>query len=344
MEESSIVMVENAAAGELARRLDEGVANGTLARLHGVVVLQRGEPVFERYWTDEDEAWGRPLGRVAYGPGKLHDLRSVTKSIVSLLYGIALARGQVPPPETPLLQAFPVFEHLADDPRRRRQTLEHVLTMTMGNRWEEGSDYTDPTNAEHAMEMTGDRVRFVLEQPMVREPGEIWHYSGGATALLGALLVRGTGKTLLAFAEETLLHPLGIEQVEWVRAPVMLDPVPASGLRLSLRDLARIGAMVLLQGRWQGRQIVPEAWIERSMVPRVALPEGRIGYGYQWYLSSPTPPVAWYAGNGNGGQALTLHRAGEIVVAVNGGRYNTAEAWRLPYAVEVDHVFALLFR
>jgi CubicO group peptidase (beta-lactamase class C family) len=194
------------------------------------------------------------------------------------------------------------------------------------------------------MELTHDRVRFVLEQPMERAPGQVWHYSGGATALLGALLARGTGKTLLAFAEETLFRPLGIEQVEWVLAPVMRDPVPASGLRLRLRDLARIGAMVLQRGRWQGRQIVPEGWIERSMIPRVGLPGGRVDYGYQWYLASPALPFAWYAGNGNGGQAMTLYPADEIVVAVNGGRYNSAEAWRLPLAVEVDYVFPLLFR
>ncbi|HKY95343.1 MAG TPA: serine hydrolase [Kiloniellales bacterium] len=329
---------------ELARRLDDGVASGALARLHGVVVLQQGERLFERYWTDEDEAWGQPLGRVAYGPDKLHDLRSVTKSIVGLLYGIALEKELVPPPETPLLEAFPGFEHLADDPRRRRETIEHALTMTMGNRWDEGTDYSDPKNAEHAMELSHDRVRFVLEQPMEREPGERWHYSGGATALLGALLVRGTGQTLPAFARERLFGPLGIETVEWVKAPVIGDAVPASGLRLRLRDLALVGAMVLRQGRWSGRQIVPAAWIERSMVPRVAMGESGIGYGYQWYLSSPAPPVRWYGAVGNGGQAMTLHREGEIVVAVNGGRYNSAEAWRLPYAVEVDHVFPTLFR
>jgi len=336
-------MTESAASERLAESLDAAVDAGTLAGLHGVVVLRGGDLVFERYWTAEDERWGRPLGRVAFGADTLHDLRSVTKSAVGLLYGIALDRGLVPAPETPLLAAFPGYERLADDPRRARQTVEHVLTMTLGNRWDEGSDYTDPHNAEHAMELSPDRVRFVLEQPMQRAPGEVWHYSGGATALLAALIVRGSGMTLFDFAKHALLHPLGIEVSEWVQAPVIGDDVPASGLRLRLRDLARLGQSVLQEGRWQDRQVVPAAWIERSMVPRVPIGEGRIGYGYQWYLSAPLPPVAWYAGIGNGGQSLTLHREGGIVVAVNAGLYNQAEAWRLPHAVEVQHVFPLLF-
>ena len=336
-------MANEAARKDLARRLDDGVAAGALARLHGVVVLQRGEPVFERYWTDEDEAWGRPLGRVAYGPDKLHDLRSVTKSIVGLLYGIALDDGLVPPPETRLLDAFPGFEHLANDRRRQRETLEHVLTMTMGNRWTEGLDYTDPGNAEVQMEQSSDRVRFVLEQPMEREAGQLWHYSGGATALLAALIVRGSGRTLSAFCLERLLSPLGIESFEWVKGPMLGDDVPASGLRLRLPDLARIGAMVLRGGRANGGQVVPASWIERSMVARTSLPGDELGYGYQWYLLPTRGPARFHAANGNGGQKLSLHRDGEIVIAINAGRYNDPEAWRLPYAVAVDHVFPTLF-
>jgi CubicO group peptidase (beta-lactamase class C family) len=336
-------MPDSAAMKQLANSLDAGVESGALEGLHALVVLQRGELVFERYWTAADECWGRPLGPVAFGAEVLHDLRSVTKSIVGLLYGIALERRLVPPAETPLLEAFPEHRHLADDPRRRRETVEQVLTMTLGNRWEEGTDYSDPKNAEHAMELAPDRVRFVLEQPMEREPGEIWHYSGGATALLGALLVRGTGQTLGAFAREALFAPLGIEAMEWVQGP-RGDDVPASGLRLRPRDLARVGQLVLQGGRWQGRALVPAAWLERSMTPRIGVGEGRIGYGYHWYLSAPHPPVDWFGAFGNGGQSLTVHRETGAVVAINGGRYNRPDASRLPLAVELEHVFPALTR
>ncbi|MFX9054135.1 serine hydrolase, partial [Acinetobacter baumannii] len=85
----------------------------------------------------QDEAWGRPLGEVAFGPETLHDLRSVTKSIVGLLYGIALDRGKVPAPDQPLMAQFPEYPDLAADPARRDLTIAHALTMTLGTEWDE---------------------------------------------------------------------------------------------------------------------------------------------------------------------------------------------------------------
>jgi len=328
----------------LSRGLDRGVASGALAGLHAVVLLRRGELLFERYWAGDDERWGRPLGRVDFAPDVLHDLRSVTKSVVGLLYGIALERRLVPPVETPLLDAFPEQRDRAGDPRRRRQTVAHALTMTLGNRWDEGSDYRDPRNAEHAMELARDRVRFVLAQPMEREPGQLWHYSGGATALLAALLVRGTGQPLGAFAREALLAPLGITAMEWIAGPLG-DEVPASGLRLRPRDLARLGQLLLQGGQWEGRALVPSDWLERSFTPRVAAGRtGQIGYGYHWWLSQPQPPAAWIGGFGNGGQTLMVHRKPEVVLAIAAGLYNDSEAQQLPLAVELEHVFPALRR
>jgi CubicO group peptidase (beta-lactamase class C family) len=80
------------------------------------------------------------------------------------------------------------------------------------------------------------------------------------------------------------------------------------------------------------------------MTPRVAAGENRVGYGYHWYLSAPQPPVHWYGAFGNGGQSLTIAPGSAAVVAINGGRYNRADAWRLPLAVELEHVFPALRR
>jgi CubicO group peptidase (beta-lactamase class C family) len=102
------------------------------------------------------------LGRVAFKPDTLHDLRSASKSIVGLLYGIALPDGKVPPPDAPLLASFPEYPDLAD-PARNRWTIHHVLTMTMGTGWDEQSvPYSDPTNSEIAMDTAPNRYRFVL--------------------------------------------------------------------------------------------------------------------------------------------------------------------------------------
>jgi hypothetical protein len=146
-------------------------AQGSLPNLHGVVVARHGKLVLERYLEGADECWGRSLGTVTFGPDVQHDLRSVSKSIVGLLYGIALADGLVPAIDRPLVDHFP-YPDLAADPQRRRMTIGHALSMTLGIAWDETLPYSDPRNSEIAMEMARDRYRFVLEQPIVcaRQP------------------------------------------------------------------------------------------------------------------------------------------------------------------------------
>jgi CubicO group peptidase (beta-lactamase class C family) len=178
-------------ASDLEARLDKAVAEKRVWNLHGVVIVRRGRLVLERYFEGDDNARGRPLGKVAFKPDTLHDLRSASKSIVGLLYGIALAYGKVPPPDAPLFASFPEYADLAADSARNRWTIHHLLTMTMtmGMDWDELSvPYTDPTNSETAMDMAPDRYRFVLSAPVVLEPGKRWVYCGGATALLAQII------------------------------------------------------------------------------------------------------------------------------------------------------------
>ena len=201
---------------DLEARLDEAITDKRVWDLHGVVIVRKGCLVLERYFEGDDNARGSPLGKVVFDADTLHDLRSVSKSIVGLLYGIALADGKVPPPETPLLASFPEYADLAADPARNRWTIYNALTMTMRTDWDELSvPYSDPTNSEIAMDMAPDRYRFILGGPVVMESGQRWIYSGGATALLARIIAKGTGKPLREFARETLFDPLGIGPTEW---------------------------------------------------------------------------------------------------------------------------------
>ena len=144
----------------------------TFGILHGIVIVRKGRLVLERYFEGDDNARGRSLGKVGFTADTLHDLRSVSKSIVGLLYGIALADGKVSPPDAPLFAWFPEYPDLAADPTRNHWTIRNLLTMTMGTDWDEFSvSYTDPTNSETAMDMAADRYRFILGAPVVIEPG-----------------------------------------------------------------------------------------------------------------------------------------------------------------------------
>src|SRR5436190_6870742 len=114
-------------APDLEARLDRLITSGRAWKQHGVVIARKGALVLERYDPGEDENWGRPIGRVNFGPETLHDLRSVTKSILGLLYGIALARGKAPAPDQPLLASFPDYADVSTDPRHKLLTIGNAL-------------------------------------------------------------------------------------------------------------------------------------------------------------------------------------------------------------------------
>ncbi len=333
-------------AADLGEKLDAGVRSGLLRGLHAVLVAREGEIVLERYWDGRDEAWGRPLGHVEFGPDTLHDLRSVTKSVVALLYGVALGRGLVPPPEAPLLAQFPEYSDLAADPERRRLTVEHVLTMTLGTDWDENLPYSDPANSEIAMEMAPDRIRYVLERPILREPGTQWTYCGGATALLGRLIERGSGMNLPEFARQNLFAPLGIERFEWAAGADGIHSA-ASGLRLTARDLARIGDLVLAGGARDGREIVPGDWIESLSRPAIATGDG-LDYGRHWFLGADRAPAfgaapkPWSGAFGNGGQRLMLMPEAGLAMVLFAGNYNAPDAWVAPMRIWREIVLANL--
>ena len=125
-------------APDLGARLDKAFSERRIWNVHGLVVLRNDRLVLERYFEGEDRARGiGAIGRVAFTPDTFHDLRSCSKSIIGLLYGVALQQGKVPAPEAPLFPAFPEYADLADKEGRDRLIIQHVLTMTMGTDWDE---------------------------------------------------------------------------------------------------------------------------------------------------------------------------------------------------------------
>lgn len=338
-------------APDLEARLEKAVADKRVWKLHGVVVVRDGRLVLERYFEDEDNARGRPLGRVAFKPDALHDLRSVSKSIVGLLYGIALEQGKVPPPQAPLYASFPEHADLAASAGRDRLTIHHVLTMTMGTDWDETSiPYSNPANSEIAMDMAADRYRYILERKVVAEPGKRWTYCGGATALLARLIAGGTGRPLHAYAREALFDPLGLRPTDWL-ADSKGDAYAASGLRMAPRDLARIGMLMASGGVAGGRRLVPAQWLARCTAPIVAVDEAR-RYGYQWYVGdiafgkplgwAPRHLERWWGGYGEGGQRLWVLPDWKLVVAVTAGNYGADDQWIPPTRVLREVVLASL--
>ncbi|MCP3447492.1 serine hydrolase [Bradyrhizobium sp. CCGUVB14] len=311
-----------AASSDTAERLAALTQAGKVPGLHAVLVSQGGKLLFEHYGQGPDERLGAALGDVVFGPDVLHDLRSVSKSIVGLAYGVALAEGKVPPPDAKLYAQFPEYADLAAQPGRDKLTIHHLLSMTLGFDWDELTIvYGDPRNGETAMEAAPDRYRFILERPIVGEPGVKWTYCGGATALLGRLIARGTGEALPAYCRRVLFDPMGFGPSDW-RVGRDGEPRAASGARLLPRDLVKIGQLMLAGGSWNGRSIVPTDWVRRVTTPVVPISFGR-HYGYHWYMGdfATAQPLHWFGGVGWGGQYLFVIPARDLVVVIHCGNY-----------------------
>ena len=298
--------------------------------VHAILIERAGKLIYEEYFDGFDERWGRPLGRVSMTPETRHDLRSITKSVVSALVGIAHSEGAIASLDQPLIQWFPEYPDL-NTPDRRRVTLAHVLSMTSGFEWNEDVPYNDPRNDEIRMTRDSQPLRYALSRPFAVDPGSDYNYNGGLTQVMAAVLVRATKSSLQEYARTKLFEPLGITDVEWV-GDLAGMPSAASGLRLRARDLAKFGSLYLNGGRWNGKQIIPANWVELStrrqftLRPRPWADAGsKFGYGYfWWYNCDPTAAGLLEARTavGNGQQRIFVLPGLKMNVTILAGRYN----------------------
>jgi CubicO group peptidase (beta-lactamase class C family) len=313
-------------ADDFQSRLAAAEQSGKVSGLDALLVSKGGTTLFEHYGKGMFEDISRSTGGfTVFGPEVLHDLRSVSKSIVGLAYGVALASGKVPSPEAKLYDQFPEYADLAKQPGREKLTIGHVLSMTLGLEWDELTvPYGDDLrNSEIAMEAAADRFRYILGLPIVGEPGVKWTYCGAATAILGRLIAKGTGEKLPAYARRVLFDPMGFGPSEWAISADG-EPRAASGCRLLPRDLLKVGQLALAGGVWQGKQIVPADWLKRITTPTIKI-EGPRSYGYHWYVYDTVIDGRrqhWFGGIGWGGQKLYVFPEAQVVVAMLCGNYS----------------------
>jgi CubicO group peptidase (beta-lactamase class C family) len=293
----------------------DSLPGGSAHGLHSMLVVRRGTLVYERYWS-------------GHAAGTLHDLRSATKSITSLLTGIAIERGHLPGVDAPMLPYLaPRYADL-DNPHeaKSRITLAHLLTMRGGLACDD-HDRRSP-GQEDRMYRSRDWVRHFLELPVAHEPGDSARYCTGGVVALGRVLAEASGTPVPELARDALFAPLGIEQARWATFDGGRQTDTGGHLRLRPRDMAKIGQLVLQEGRWDGRQVVPAAWIRESTSMHTRLGEGR-PYGYLWWqvgAAYPGHTVRIVHASGNGGQFIFIVPDLELVAVFTGGTYDSPRA------------------
>lgn len=234
-----------------------------------------------------------------------HDTRSVTKSVTSLVLGIAIADGTIRDVHQPLSDFYPEYLGPGTDARKRAITLEDLLTMRSGLRWSEHEHGDrDPLGMYRSM----NSIPYVLHFPASEIPGRGFRYSTGNSQLLAGAIRRGTGKTPFELARERIFGPLGITGAQWA---THADGNSYGGVRLRLtsRDMAKLGQLTLQNGAWKGRQLVPAEWIAASTRPHSVSAHGP--YGYHWWVRPDG-----YAAQGFGGQYIYVIPAHRLVIVL----------------------------
>jgi CubicO group peptidase (beta-lactamase class C family) len=283
---------------EPARFAEAVEAADGLPRLHSLLVSQRGEVVLERYFNGARAA--RPA-----------NVKSVSKSIISALVGVAIDRRLVPGPETPIRTYFPELAKERDE-RKQRITVEDLLSMRSGLESTSNRNYG-------AWVQSRNWVQHALAKPLFTLPGTEMEYSTGNTHLLSAILTKATKKSTWQFAQEALAKPLGFSLPRWPQDPQGIY-FGGNDMLLTPQQMLTFGELYLRRGLVKGsdpftdsHQVIPEKWIERSFVPRGHSRISGQRYGYGWWMRDLAGHQAYFAW-GFGGQYIILVPDLDLVV------------------------------
>ena len=303
------------------------ILDGNLPNIHGLLLIKNGKLVLEEsfYGYDRDAK---------------HQMHSVTKSITSILVGMAVDRKMIPSVDKKVYEFFAEYKGTSWIGQKYEIDLRDVLTMTAGLDWDETTySYFDSRNTLEEMFQSSNWVKYVLDRKAIEPPGERFNYNGGLTLLLAAIIRKVSGLYADKFAEQNLFGPLGISDYYWHKHP---DGTINSfgGLSLRLRDMAKIGYLFLNGGKWKGKQIVSQKWVNESTREHIAT-GGGYGYGYQWWrgkavISNQVIEAFWAWGRG--GQLIFVSPSLELVVVFTSESYANPGGEFRPFLILTTYI------
>jgi CubicO group peptidase (beta-lactamase class C family) len=268
--------------------------------LHSLMLLRHGHVVAEGWWSP-------------YTPDAPHMLYSLSKSFTSTAIGLAVAEGRLSV-DDPVLAFFPVEAPRKPSANLAAMRVRHLLSMSTGH------DH-DTTEYLHRCR-DGDWARAFLARPVAYAPGTHFLYNTGASYMLSAIIQRVTGQTLLEYLRPRLFEPLGIEGATWQTCPHGVN-TGGFGLNIKTEDIVRFGQLYLQRGMWQGRRLLPEAWVAEASAAQVSNAtntevDWQQGYGYQFWRCRHGA----YRGDGAFGQFCVILPDQDAVVAITAGSPN----------------------
>jgi CubicO group peptidase (beta-lactamase class C family) len=293
------------------------------------------------FWTsamDELQAQGMQVDQIAlmvdgkllatrhfnnYTSTTLHDMRSATKSVTSLLLGIAIDRGMISSLDSSVNSYFP---ELVPHPSRtsyRALSLRDLASMRTGL---DCDDWRNSQGNEELMYRSPNWVNFFYTVPALQAPGEAFSYCTAAVVVLGEVIARAARQSLPAFARSVLFDPLGIQNARWADAGANITDA-GGHLHISLAAILKIGELMRNGGMWQGKRVVSEAWVAQSIISTGEIlerePSLKAHWGQLWWLEPVVDGVAKsYQARGNGGQLIIVVPEVKLVMAVTGYAYN----------------------
>lgn len=281
----------------LIESMTDKVVSDDFKRIHAVIILKNDKVVYENYFH-------------GYASDIPHNIYSSTKSVISILTGIAIEKGFIPDLSTPILSLLPEYDGIQyADPRKYQITVGHLLNMSSGL---DCDDWIAGTDEEASKEP--DPVKYILDLPMINDPGSAGVYCTGGVWLLMQAIQHGSGMAIDAFADKFLFSALGITNARWIDRKLFLRP----------RDMAKIGQLMLRHGNWNGEQVLAAAWVEQSAETQIKLPGPFDGYGFLWWKQKFKGNIQTYFASGNGGQEIFVFPTENMVVVFTSGNKNTS--------------------